>query len=245
MQEVGNVPNFTMIVKMQSAVTLGNQAQGVLIEGNQGEFIRIDLNYDLGRPDTDTDDTVKYFAGVVNGTSGNIKRNQPITLSGSDIYLRIQRAGNEWRLFYRFTDSGQWTGVGKFNHSMVVERIGVFAASGAPKSASRPGHTAVFDYLFNAETPITPEDGDAPSLTVTNVGQGTVTQTPAGPNYTCGQQVQLQAKPANGWAFQNWSGNDLNGSNPTRTLTITGRHAVTATFVQRTRFDLFLPVAIR
>jgi hypothetical protein len=125
-----------------------------------------------------------------------------------------------------------------------VERVGVFAASGA-KSGGRPGHTAVFDYFFNADAPITAEDANAPSITVNKVGQGTVTQTPAGPNYTCGQQVQLRATPASGWAFQNWSGNDLNGSNPARTLTVTGKHTVTATFIQRTSFDLFLPVAIR
>ena len=235
MQEVGNVLNFTMIVKMESIVAETNQAQGVLIEGSDGEFIRIDFYHDGTQ--------VKYFAGVVNGTSGSIKRNQPITVSGSEIYMRIQRTGSEWRLFYRLTDSGPWTGVGKFNYYMEVERIGVFAASSA-KSGARPGHTAIFDYFFNADAPLAPEDANAPGITVNKVGQGTVTQTPAGPNYTCGQQVQLQATPASGWLFQNWSG-DLNGTGASRLLTISGKHTVTANFLQRTNFDLFLPVAIR
>ena len=128
----------------------------------------------------------------------------------------------------------------RFNYYMEVERIGVFAASSA-KSGARPGHTAIFDYFFNADAPLAPEDANAPGITVNKVGQGTVTQTPAGPNYTCGQQVQLQATPASGWLFQNWSG-DLNGTGASRLLTISGKHTVTANFLQRTNFDLFLDV---
>jgi hypothetical protein len=71
-----------------------------------------------------------------------------------------------------------------------------------------------------------------------------VTLTPSGGNYTCGQQVQLQATPAAGWRFQNWSV-DLNGTNPIQTLTVSEKHNVTATFVRITGYNLFLPVAIR
>ncbi len=236
-QEVGNVPNFSMIVKMQSPVTQGYQVQGVLIEASDDEFIRIDIFNDGQQ--------VKYFAGVVKNGVGNIKKNVPITLSGSDIYLRIQRNGNDWRLFYRFSDSGPWTGVGKFTHTIEVQRVGIFAGSNKPSNAQpAPGHTAVFDYFFNADAPIDPEDANAPSLTINKVGQGNVTTTPAGPNYACGQQIQLRATPASGWVFQNWSG-DLNGTGATRSLTISGQHTVSANFIQRSSYDLFLPVAIR
>ena len=235
-QEVGNLTNFSLIVKMQSPVSEGYQVQGVLIEASEDEFMRIDIYHD--------GEQVKYFAGVVNNGVGNIKKNVPITVSGPDVYLRIQRSGSEWRLYYRFSDTGQWAGIGKFNHTIEVERVGVFAGSQPAGGQPAPGHTAVFDYFFNADAPIAAEDADAPSLTVNKVGQGTVTQTPAGPGYTCGQQVQLQATPASGWLFQNWSG-DLNGTGASRLLTISGQHTVTANFVQRTSFDLFLPVAIR
>ena len=67
---------------------------------------------------------------------------------------------------------------------------------------------------------------------------------PAGPGVTGGTQVQVRATPANGGMVQNWS-QDLNGSQATQSLTISRKHTVTATFVQRTSFDLFLPVAIR
>ena len=236
MQEVGNVLNFSLIVKMQSAVTARNQAQGVLIEAGEGQFIRIDVLHD--------GEGVKYFAGYINGASGSIKKSVTITPTGTDFTMRILRAGNEWRLFYRFSEGDPWTGIGKFNAALQVQRIGVFAASGAPTGQVRPGHTAVFDYFFNGATPIEPEDGNAPGITINKVGQGAVTLTPPGPEYTCGQQVTLRANPASGWAFQNWSG-DLNGSSISLPLTISRKHTVTATFIPRTSFDLFLPVAIR
>ena len=137
-----------------------------------------------------------------------------------------------------------WTGVGGFNYGLPVQSVGVFVASTAPRNTPQPGHTALFDFFFNETAPITPEDANAPAITVTKVGQGTVTATPAGPTYTCGQRVQLRAAAATGWRFQNWSV-DLNGVNPIQTLVVNRRHNVTATFIQPTSFDIFLPMAIR
>ena len=239
MQEVGNLSNFSLVVKLQSPVTQGRQAQGILIETDEDHFIRYDLTYVPG-----DDQPVKLFAGTVDNGVGRQRRNQAIDFTGTDIYMLIRRAGNEWRLYYRLQDSGPWTGIGKFTFPMTVQRVGVFAASEKLGNQAAPGHTAVFDYFFNEDAPIVPEDGNAPGIVVNKVGQGTVTQTPVGPNYTCGQRVTLQATPASGWAFQNWSG-DLNGSSASLPLTISRKHTVTATFVQRTSYDLFLPVAIR
>jgi len=240
MQEVGNLSNFSLVVKLQSPVTQGRQAQGILIETDEDHFIRYDLTYVPG-----DDQPVKLFAGTVDNGVGRQRRNQAIDFTGTDIYMLIRRAGNEWRLYYRLQDSGPWTGIGKFTFVMDVQRVGVFAASeGAGNQGTPPGHTAIFDYFFNEDAPIMPEDGNAPGIVVNKVGQGTVTQTPVGPNYTCGQRVTLRATPASGWTFQNWSG-DLNGSSVSLPLTISRKHTVTATFVQRTSYDLFLPVAIR
>ena len=243
MQEVGNLDNFSLVVKLQSVVTQGYQAQGIIIEADEDHFIRFDLNYIP--EDEEGVSPVKLFAGTVENGVGKIKKNVPITISGSDIYIMIRRFGDEWRMYYRFQNSGPWTGIGKFNFVLDVQRVGVFAASHHPTgSENAPGHTATFDFFFNEDSPIAPEDGNAPGIVINKVGQGTVTQTPAGPDYTCGQQVQLRAAPASGWRFQNWSG-DLNGSSLNLPLTISRKHTVTATFVQLTSFDLFLPVAIR
>ena len=242
MQEVGNLTNFSLVVKLQSPVTKGIQSQGIFIEADDDHFLFYDLRYATGAGEGES---VRLFAGTAENGIGRQRRNQTITMPGQDIYMLIRRIGNEWRLYYRFQETGPWTGIGKFNFAIDVQRVGVFASSeGAGNQGTPPGHTAVFDYFFNEGAPIAPEDANAPGIVVNKVGQGNVTQTPAGPNYTCGQQVQLRATPASGWVFQNWS-QDLNGSQPAQSLTISRKHTVTATFVQRTSFALFLPVAIR
>ena len=160
--------------------------------------------------------------------------------------MRLQRNGDTFRLFYRFSETDPWIGFkgSNFKFPMDVKRVGIFASTQPLGSQPAPGHTALFDFFFNAVSPIAPEDANAPAINVTPVGQGTVSLTPNSPTYTCGQQVQLQATPAQGWRFQNWSV-DLNGSSPTQTLTVSRKHNVTATFIRIEGYKLFLPLAIR
>ena len=181
-----------------------------------------------------------------NGTSRkgfNIALTPP---ASSPIYLRVLRSGDTFRMYYRYDENEQWVNFkgNSFKFSMDVKRVGIFASTQPNAGLAAPGHTALFDYFFNAAQPIAPEDANAPSLAVKKVGEGSVAMTPSAGPYTCGQQVQLKVTPAAGWRFQNWSG-DLNGSNPTQLLTITGRHEVTATFVRLAEIKLFLPLTIR
>ncbi len=240
MQEVANVPNFELHVRFDSPVTAGNQMQGVLIEAGDGVFLRADFLHD--------GTGLRFFAGTVSDGVGRVRFNEAIPVPATPgLSMRVQRNGDQWKMMYRVNDADPWIGVPKnsFKFAMHVERVGVFAASQATSNqTAAPGHTALFDYFFNAATPIAPEDSNAPGITVTRVGQGTVTQTPPGPNYVCGQQVQLMATPASGWEFLNWS-EGLNGVTPTQTLTVSGKHAVTATFTPLENFQIFLPAAMR
>lgn len=239
MQEVANT-NFELFVRFDSPLTAGVQTKGVLIEMSDSVFLRADFMHD--------GTGLRFFAGTVSDGVGRIRFNEAIPAPATPgISMRVQRNGDQWKMMYRVNDADPWIGVPKnsFKFAMNVERVGVFAASQASSNqATAPGHTALFDYFFNAAAPIAPEDANAPGITVTKVGQGTVSQTPPGPAYTCGQQVQLTATPATGWEFLNWSGG-LNGVTPTQTLTVSGKHAVTATFVPLESFQIFLPAAIR
>lgn len=239
MQEVANT-NFELFVRFDSAVSQGIQTQGVLIEMSDDVFLRADFLHDGAG--------LRFFAGTVDDGVGRIRFNEAIpTPATPGISMRIQRNGEQWKMMYRVNDADPWIGVPKntFKFAMNVERVGVFAASQATNNQTTPpGHTALFDYFFNATTPIEPEDTNAPGITVTKIGQGTVSQTPPGPAYTCGQQVQLTATPASGWEFLNWSGG-LNGVSPAQTLTVSGKHAVTATFVPLESYQIFLPAVIR
>lgn len=245
MQRISNT-NFALIVKLDSPVSETYQTQGVLIEASPTNFIRIDFHYDAKfLTETPPEPPLRLFAGTVNNGQGRERLNAGITDPADEMYILIRRTGDAWKLFYGYNNTGPWINVGGFsNPGMAVQSVGVFAASTAPKNTPQPGHTALFDFFFSESAPITPEDANAPAISVTKVGQGTVTPTPAGPTYTCGQSVRLQATPAVGWRFQNWSV-DLNGVSPTQTLVVNRRHNVTATFVQQTSFAVFLPMAIR
>ena len=66
------------------------------------------------------------------------------------------------------------------------------------------------------------------SLTVSTIGNGTVSLNASQPYYF-GQHVKLSASPDTGWCLQFWTGN-LSGSANPAVLTITGNMAVTAHF---------------
>ncbi|WP_374688889.1 DUF1349 domain-containing protein [Promineifilum sp.] len=239
MQEIENT-DFEVSVRMESAVLQSGQVQGILVEASEQQFIRFDFYRD--------EEALKLFAGRVdNGAPRIFKNKEPdetlLAQNASVMYLMVRRTGDEWKLFYRSDVTKPWTNFVKFYYGIDAQRIGVFAGSQQPKAGAPPGHTALFDFFFNTDSPISPEDANAPGLSVVTAGQGTVTPTPPAP-YTCGQQVQLRATPLTGWQFQDWRG-DLTGSLATQTLTITKKHAVTATFVLRSRYDLFMPIAIR
>ncbi len=74
-------------------------------------------------------------------------------------------------------------------------------------------------------------------LTVNVVGQGTVTRSPNQTSYQSGQAVTLEAEPADGWAFSQWSG-DASGTNPTTTVTLNSSAIITATFVEDAGLEL-------
>ncbi len=238
-QEVANT-DFELFVRLDSPLTAGVQTQGVLIEMSDDVFLRADFQYD--------GTTLYFFAGTVDDGVGRIRFKEPIPVPATPgLSMRVHRNGDQWKMMYRANDADPWIGVPKntFKFAMNVERVGIFAASQSTSNqTSAPGHTALFDYFFNAAAPIAPEDANAPGITVSKVGQGTVSRTPPGPAYTCGQQVQLSATPADGWAFLNWRGG-LNGVTPTQSLTVSGQHAVTATFVLLESYQLFLPTVIQ
>ena len=240
-QDIANT-NFEIIVKFDSPVTQGYQTQGVLIETDDDTFLRADFHHD--------GTGMRFFSGTVDNGSTRNRFSEQITPPASpEMYMRIQRNGDTFRLFYRFTESDPWTGFkgSNFKFPMEVKRVGIFASTQPQGGQAAPGHTASFDFFFNAQSPISPEDGNAPGINVTiapEQGAGTVTLTPSSGPYTCGQQVQLRATPAAGWRFFSW-GVDLNGSALTQTITVNKKYNVTANFVRLTGFSLFLPVAIR
>ena len=69
------------------------------------------------------------------------------------------------------------------------------------------------------------------TLTVSTVGNGSVTRNPNQATYVYGDVVQLTAVADPGWTFSGWSGGLTGSANPA-SVTITGNTSVTATFTQ-------------
>lgn len=67
-------------------------------------------------------------------------------------------------------------------------------------------------------------------LTVNKSGLGTVVITPEKEKYLNGESVTITAKPASGWAFEQWDG-DVDGSENPLTLTMDRSRTITAVFV--------------
>jgi len=86
-------------------------------------------------------------------------------------------------------------------------------------------------FTITANSTITAEFDAIPlcSLTLTNVGQGTVS--PGSGSYACGSVLSLQATAGSNYAFSGYSGDLVSTANPA-TITLTQNMNITATFVQ-------------
>ncbi len=73
-------------------------------------------------------------------------------------------------------------------------------------------------------------------LALETSGDGSITTTPSGTDFTPGTSVRLQAFAAAGWRFEGWEG-DAIGSDPSTTLTLPGDRVARAVFVREPSAD--------
>jgi hypothetical protein len=182
---------------------------------------------------------------VVSFTNGvaQVQISQAITLPASASYLRVTRAAELWSFAYS-SNGTNWTSAGSFDLPITLNSMGVYAANHNPGTKPAPAHTAVIDYFFNSAAPIAPEDGRQNTIGVTVNGEGEVNLSPDKDTYACGEQVQVQAVPADEWQFASWGG-ALTGTGATKTLTVTGDHQIIANFFQGEGFIVNLPAVLR
>lgn len=234
--------NFEIIVKFESKVTKGFQMQGILVEQDPNNFLRIEIHNDGGsvRP---------YVASFKNGNPTTLIWGKE-RLQDTPTYLRLTRVSDKWTYAYSYNGTN-WTTVGSFSLNMNVTSSGVYAANQRSLFApSIPAHTTIVDYFFNSTSPIVPEDAnpiDDFSLQVDTVGQGNVSINPDKDSYECNEVVTLTAVPATNWEFKGWSG-DLSGSASVQQLTMVRNYQVLATFAEKSveeKYLLFLPASLK
>jgi len=226
MQPAGDT-DFEIEVKFESGVSTAYQMQGVLVEQDSDDSLRLEFHSDGSG--------TRLFAAILEPGSSDplkptIKYNQQIAgVNVAPLYMRVRRqqANDQWTQSYSF-DGTNWTTPVTFTHDLTVTAVGAYAANAG---SSPPAHTGQIDYFFNTASPIVPEDGDRNTLIVHAVGSGSVVTEPAKSSYDCGEVVTLTAEPDLGWSFAEWSG-DLTSSETPVTVTMTGSQVITATFTQ-------------
>jgi len=217
MQPINNV-DFELEAKFSSKVEQQHQLQGMLIEQDSTNFLRVDFNHDGNTP--------RLF--VINFVDGvpNVISDEALT-GTAPWYLRITRVGDIWTVRYS-RDGTNWTESTSFTQPLVPKQAGVFSGN----AGLNPAHTTLVDYIFENRSRIDPEDGSPNQLTVKTEGSGTVTKTPDSANYSCNATVQVKATPASGWVFAGWSGAITGTQNPA-TVTMDRGKTVTALFKEK------------
>ena len=138
--------DFTLEVKFDSDPADGYNDQGILIEQDDGTWLRFDV-YDASAGAGE-----KLFVGTkVVGVEDQIV-NADIA-DGAAAYLRVTRSGDDWALDYS-ADGVAWSPGASFAQAVAVTSVGVYA--GNPVLGL--GFTAEVDYFFDAANPIDPED---------------------------------------------------------------------------------------
>jgi len=142
MQNVVN-QDFVTEVKFDSLPTQQHQIQGILVEQDNGNFLRFDYF-------SDGTDLRVFSASFVNGVP-TTQVNNVVSLS-APMYLRVVRVSDTWTLLYS-GNGVNWTAAGSYAHSLQVNTIGIFA--GNAQAGNAPAYTALVDYFVtDAEVPV-------------------------------------------------------------------------------------------
>jgi regulation of enolase protein 1 (concanavalin A-like superfamily) len=215
-----NDTDFSIALKFDSVLTQGYQMQGLTVQESPTHYVRLEFYHD--------GTTQRAFAAHFAAGSSTIVSDTPIA---SDAHLRATRTGDTFELSHS-PDGVAWTVATSFDHVLVVSAIGPHAGN-YPLGGTIPANTVLVDYAFTTLAPKLPEDGGSPpqdkSLSVSVVGNGSVSVSPDQPLYACNDVVTLTATPGVDQIFTTWSG-DLTGNVNPETLDMAANRLVIATF---------------
>jgi len=212
--------DFEVEAKFDSVVAERFQMQGLLVEGEAGDYLRFDVYCDGSM--------VRIFGASFRGGIASVKVNS-ILYGGSPGYLKVQREGHEWTYSYSY-DGVTWLVAGSFSCILEVESSGFFAGNASDNGVSGPAFVCAVDYFSLRSDAFLPPVTEYP-VTIEVVGNGDVTRSPDLEVYRAGEAVSLRAHGEPGWYFLGWAG-DLSGNDNPAVLTVEGASFVRAVFVQ-------------
>jgi regulation of enolase protein 1 (concanavalin A-like superfamily) len=116
--------DFEVEVKFDSPVERQYQLQGLLVEQDANDLLRIDVHHDGAG-------TRLFIASFVDGASSVVHKST--VADGAPVYLRLMRSGDRWTV-WRSEDGADWAVATAFTRAMEVTAVGPFAGN--------PGGTA-------------------------------------------------------------------------------------------------------
>ena len=139
------VPNgdFEVEVKFDDAVAAGYQQQGLIIEQDAGNLLRIELHHDGGG--------TKLFAASFAAGTATVQHYGAVP-GASPAFLRVKRAGNSWTV-RKSNDGVNWTAAATFTHALTVRAMGPFVGNGG---SSPPAFASGIDYFREVLPDTTP-----------------------------------------------------------------------------------------
>jgi GH18 family chitinase len=137
-----NDTDFEVELKFESEVTTRYQIQGLIIEEDTQNYLRLDFH-------SDGSATRLFAASFVNGTP-TPRANRVIAANGVvPLYMKLKRQGTLWTHSYSF-DGKTWTVADSFSHALKVTKVGTFISNeGNPP----PAFTGLLDYFLNTGSP--------------------------------------------------------------------------------------------
>lgn len=137
MQPASNT-DFQIDVKLDSVVKSAYQSEGILVEQDSRNWLRLDFYYDGS--------TVRLFAATFANGSPTVRVETPWSVGSGPVWLRLKRTGNNWTGSVS-TDGANYTVGTQFTYVVRVASAGVFAGNYADVAANAPAFTAAIDYF--------------------------------------------------------------------------------------------------
>jgi Chitobiase/beta-hexosaminidase C-terminal domain/FG-GAP-like repeat len=154
MQPISN-SDFSVDARFQSAVEIGDQDEGILVEQDAGDFLRFDVlfNASTGAPE--------LFAEGVSGANATTFIDTPFALPQGPLVLRLARTANVWTGSWS-TDGTNFTSMPGFTFDLNAAKVGPYAGAANTTPSNSPAFTATVDYFFATSDPIANHDGPKP-----------------------------------------------------------------------------------
>jgi regulation of enolase protein 1 (concanavalin A-like superfamily) len=140
-----NDTDFEIEVKYASALSKMYQTQGIVVETNSNNFLRLEFH-------SDGSSTRIFAAGFLNGNATAQMNNAIAPNAVAPLYLKVRRQGDLWTLSYSL-DGKKWVIAGSFTYFLRVTKVGPYIGN---EGNPAPAFTGLIDYFRNTASPITP-----------------------------------------------------------------------------------------